>query len=93
MSFFALGPLTPRSMGSSTSLSIPSMEGSKNLAMYGFNGTSGGTTKYDGNMKNVNDHDWSSLGHTTSVTNIGGSIFGLIGANHGSTDDTTIFNS
>jgi hypothetical protein len=58
-----------------------------------FNGTSGGTTKYDWNMKNANGHDWSSLGHATSVTNIGGSIFRLIGANHGSTNDTTIFNS
>jgi hypothetical protein len=43
-------------------------------------------------MKNDNGHDWSSLGHKP-LSSIGGSIFGLIGANHGIPDVATIFNS
>jgi hypothetical protein len=58
-----------------------------------FNGTSGGTTTYDWTMKNVKGHDWSSLGHTTSVTQVGGSFFSLLSASHSSTTDTTQFNS
>ncbi|CZR62182.1 uncharacterized protein PAC_12079 [Phialocephala subalpina] len=57
-----------------------------------FNGTSGGTTTYQWSMKNVNGKDWSSFGHSTTVSQIGGSIFSLISANKGGSSDTTVFN-
>ncbi|KAL2060853.1 hypothetical protein VTL71DRAFT_8905 [Oculimacula yallundae] len=58
-----------------------------------FNDTSSARTKYTWNMKSVNGRDWSSLGHTTSVTKLGGSAFSLLSAKRTSTSDTTVFES
>ncbi|KAG4429228.1 hypothetical protein IFR05_015289 [Cadophora sp. M221] len=58
-----------------------------------FNNTSTARSKYTWNMKSVNGHDWSSLGHTTSMTKFGGSAFCLLSASKTTTTDTTVFNS
>ncbi|KAH6717369.1 hypothetical protein BKA61DRAFT_547217 [Leptodontidium sp. MPI-SDFR-AT-0119] len=58
-----------------------------------FNNTSTARSKYTWSMKSVNGHDWSSLGHTTSMTKFGGSAFCLLSASKTTTTDTTVFNS
>lgn len=42
-------------------------------------------------MKNSGSSDWSSLGHTGKVTNVGASYFGLLNANYGRGASTTTF--
>ncbi|KAH7312843.1 hypothetical protein BKA65DRAFT_467072 [Rhexocercosporidium sp. MPI-PUGE-AT-0058] len=58
-----------------------------------FNNTSTARSKYTFSMKSVNGHDWSSLGHTTSMTKFGGSAFCLLSASKTATTDTTVFDS
>ncbi|KAF8857878.1 hypothetical protein BDZ45DRAFT_802911 [Acephala macrosclerotiorum] len=55
-----------------------------------FNGTPGGATTYQWRMKNANGKDWSSLGHSTTVNQVGESIFSLIGANKGGDLELTV---
>ena len=56
------------------------------------NGT-GNPFSYTWSMKNVNSRDWSSLGHSTSVSSGGGSFFGILSAYKSSTKKETQFNS
>lgn len=59
-----------------------------------FNGTTPGTTRYSWNLKNVKGDDWNSLGHTSTVKNIGGSgWYGLISAQRSGSSETTVFNN
>jgi hypothetical protein len=58
------------------------------------NYTGPANTFYNWNMVNVNGEDWSSLGHSTTVSDIGGNAFwGLISASSSSSTTTTVFNS
>ena len=58
-----------------------------------FNGTSSQTTKFNWDMKDVDGHNWSALGHTNRVTSAGGSIFALISANYGGNTKTTTYDN
>ena len=59
-----------------------------------FNRTSPGTTIYRWSLRNVNGNDWSQLGHSSSVTKIGGSAFwGLISASRTAKSESTTFDS
>ncbi|KAG9246859.1 hypothetical protein BJ878DRAFT_532959 [Calycina marina] len=56
------------------------------------NGT-GGQFSYTWSMKNVNGRDWSSLGHSTSVSQYGGGLFSILSARKGSSTEETQFDS
>lgn len=59
-----------------------------------FNRTNPGTTRYTWSLNNVKGNDWSSLGHSSSVTKVGGSAYwGLFSAQHTSTSESTVYNS
>lgn len=55
------------------------------------NGT-GGTFSYTWSLKTSNFQDWSSLGHSTSVSQVGGSLFSILSATHSGTNVETQFN-
>lgn len=56
------------------------------------NGT-GAPFSWNWSMKNVNGRDWSDLGHSTSVSQAGGSLFSILSAKKSSTTETTTYNS
>ncbi|KAF2271100.1 hypothetical protein CC78DRAFT_506634 [Lojkania enalia] len=57
-----------------------------------FQGTAGITT-LQWSLKNVDGHDWSSLGYTKRVTKYGGGFWSILGASKTGTSEVTEFNS
>lgn len=47
---------------------------------------------YTWSMKNTNSRDWTALGHSTSNLQVGGSLFSILSASHGSSSVTDTFN-
>jgi hypothetical protein len=58
-----------------------------------FTGTSTGFTSLQYGFRNVDGHDWSSLGYQRRVSRSGGGFFGLLGYKSSAESETTYFNS